>query len=110
MVWFIPFLVFLSACDSIQPIAFKGPNGNTVYLLRCREWDGPWTIVTRRRVSCALMGIALLTENLPLQEAEESLFLTLALLLNANPSRRVSAGLSAGARKEGPPAEREVVL
>ncbi len=41
MVWFIPFLVFLSACTSIQPIAFKGPNGNTVYLLWCREWDGP---------------------------------------------------------------------
>jgi hypothetical protein len=30
------------------------------------EWDEPWTIVTRKRVSCALLGIALLTENLPL--------------------------------------------
>ena len=35
IVWFIPFLVFLAACASIQPVAFKGPNGDTVYSMRC---------------------------------------------------------------------------
>lgn len=34
-VWFIPFLVFFSACASIEPVAFTGPNGNTVYSMRC---------------------------------------------------------------------------
>ena len=35
MRWFIPFLLFLSACASIVPVAFKGPNGNTLYSMRC---------------------------------------------------------------------------
>lgn len=35
MAWFIPLLLCLSACASITPVEFKGPNGNPAFSMRC---------------------------------------------------------------------------
>ncbi len=35
MVWLIPLLVLLSACASIEPVAFKGPAGKPAYSMQC---------------------------------------------------------------------------
>ena len=36
-------IIFLSACASVNPVPFKGPNGGEAYSMRCsglgRSWD-----------------------------------------------------------------------
>lgn len=35
MKWFLSFLLLLSSCAPVEPIAFKGPKGNPAYSMRC---------------------------------------------------------------------------